>query len=60
MLKFDGIGVLTAKDENTIYDGKTDEKQSEEGVKQGFVKKLTFFQKCISKLLTRICKSYKI
>lgn len=60
MLKFDGIDVLTAKDENIIYDGKTDGKQSEEGVKQGFVKKLTFFQKCISKLLTRICKSYKI
>ena len=36
MLKFDGLGVLTAKDENIIYDGKTDGKQSEEGVKTRF------------------------
>lgn len=36
MLKFDGLGVLTAKDENTIYDGKTDGKQSGEGVKTRF------------------------
>ena len=60
MLKFDGLCDLIFKEENIIYGDITVKKQSEEGVKQGFVKKLTFFQKCISKLLTRICKSYKI